>query len=196
MADGRRIGTLAKALLVLGLLITGLALLLQTALADSNTDTPEGAVLTGNYCLECHLGDDPRVESALDWGGGLYRQEYIPCDALRTVREERYFAGSLMLKIAKTSEQYEGDRMGAEALETRLDPQRDSFDKLMQADVDSVATFTGTAKALRFQTAKLLPDAFGLHEETRHRRVILAIVFGTIFLAFLGVLGYERTLKK
>jgi hypothetical protein len=41
-----------------------------------------------------------------------------------------------------------------------------------------------------------LPEALDMHDETRRRTVILAIVFGSIFLAFLGVLGWERTLKK
>jgi hypothetical protein len=59
-----------------------------------------------------------------------------------------------------------------------------------------VTGFTTGAKAARFQAAKLLPDALDKHDETRRRTVIMAIVFGTIFLAFLGVLGYERTLKK
>jgi hypothetical protein len=196
MADGRTVRTLAKALLVLGLLATGLALLLQTALADSDTDTPEGAVLTGNYCMECHLNDDARVESALSWGGGVYRQQSIPCDALRIVREQRYHAGNLMLKIAQTGEDFSGDRVGAETLIERLQPQRDGLDKLTQTEVKSAASFSGTAKALRFQTGKLLPEALDMHEETRRRTVILAMVFGTIVLAFLGFLGYERTLKK
>jgi hypothetical protein len=112
------------------------------------------------------------------------------------VREERYHAGNLMLKIADIGEDFSGERMGAETLIERVEPQRDSFDKLMQTEVESVADFTGSAKALRFETGKLLPEAFDMHEETRNRTVILAVVFGTILVAFLGFLGYERTLKK
>jgi hypothetical protein len=196
MGDGRSERTLLKAFLVLALAAAGLVLLLPTALADSETDTAEGAVLTGNYCIECHLSGDARVESALDWGGGVYRQQSIPCDGLRIVREERYHAENLMLKIAEIGEDFSGERVGAEAMAERLDRQRDSFDKLMQTEVESVAGFSGNAKVLRFQTSKLLPEALDMHEETRRRTVILAVVFGTIFLAFLGLLGYERTLKK
>lgn len=183
---------------MLGLVATGLALSVQTVLPESEVDkdTAAGAVLTGNYCVECHLGGDARVQSALSWGGGVYRQQSIPCDAVRIVREERYHAENLMLKIAQIGEDFSGERRGAETLAESLDPQRDNLDKLLQSEVDSVADFSGSAKALRFQTGKLLPEALEMHDESRRRTVILAMVFGTIFLAFLGVLGYERTLKK
>ena len=187
---------LLTTLLVLGLGAAGLAFPAPAAHADSGTDTPEGAVLTGNYCLECHLGSDVRVQTALSWGGGVYRQQYIPCDAVRIVREERYHAENLMLKIAQVSEDFSGERMGTEQMVERLDPQRDNMDKLTQSQVRSVTGFTTGAKAARFQAAKILPDTLDKHDETRRRTVIMAIVFGTIFLAFLGVLGYERTLKK
>jgi hypothetical protein len=187
---------LAATFLALVLVAAGLAFLLQGARADSETDTAEGAVLTGNNCIECHLSGDARVQSALAWGGGVYRQQSIPCDALRMVREERYHAGNLMLKIADIGEDFSGERMGAETLIERVEPQRDGFDKLMQTEVESVAEFSGSAKGLRFETGKLLPEALELHEETRNRTVIMAVVFGTIFIAFLGFLGYERTLKK
>jgi hypothetical protein len=196
MADGRMTRALLTTLLVIGLGAAGLAFLVPAAHADSNTDTPEGAVLTGNYCLECHLSNDPRVESALSWVGGVYRQQYIPCDALRIVTEERYHAENLMLKIAQVSEDYSGERMGSEEMVQRLDPQRDNMDELTQTDVQSVNDFTSGAKAIRYQAAKILPDALDKHEESRRRNVIMAIVFGSIFLGFLGVLGYERTLKK
>jgi hypothetical protein len=196
MADGRMKRALLTTLLALGLGAAGLAFVLPAAHADSEADTPEGAVLTGNYCLECHLSSDARVQTALSWGGGVYRQQYIPCDAVRIVREERYHAENLMLKIAQISEDFSGERMGSEEMVQRLDPQRDNMDKLTQAEVHSVTGSTTGAKAARFQSAKILPDALDKHEESRRRTVIMAIVFGTIFLAFLGVLGYERTLKK
>jgi hypothetical protein len=101
-----------------------------------------------------------------------------------------------MLKIADIGEDFSGKRMGAETLIERVEPQRDGFDKLTQTEVESVADFSGSAKALRFETGKLLPEALDMHEETRRRTVILAVVFGTILVAFLGFLGYERTLKK
>ena len=187
---------LLTTLLALGLGAAGLASLAPAAHADSETDTPEGAVLTGNYCLECHLGSDARLQTALSWGGGVYRQQYIPCDALRIVREQRYHAENLMLKIAQIGEDFSGERMGSEEMVERLDPQRDNMGKLTQAEVGSVTGFTTGAKAARFQAGKLLPDALDKYDETRRRTVIMAVVFGTIFLAFLGVLGYERTLKK
>ena len=115
---------------------------------------------------------------------------------MRIVREERYHADNLMMKIAQTGDDFSGERMGAETLTERLEPQRDRLDKLVQADVESVDGFSTRAKEARFQAGKLLPEALDMHEETRRRTVILAIVFGTIALAFLGVLGYERTLKK
>jgi hypothetical protein len=186
----------AATLLALGLVIAGLAFLLQGVQADSETDTPEGAVLTGNYCAECHVSGDARVQSALAWGGGIYRQESIPCDPLRIVREERYHAGNLMLKIADAGEDFGGKRMGAETLVERVDPQRDNFDELMQRDVESVNEFTGDAKALRFEAAKLVPETLNLYQEDRRRTVILAVVLGTIFVAFLGFFAWERTLKK
>ncbi len=196
MADRRMIRGLAATFLALVLVATGLAFLLQGARADSEIDTAEGAVLTGNNCMECHISGDTRGQSALAWGGGVYRQQSIPCDPLRIVREERYHAGNLMLKIADIGEDFSGERMGAETLIERVEPQRDSFDKLMQTEVESVGEFSGSAKVLRFETGKLLPEALDMHEETRNRTVILAVVFGTIFIAFLGFLGYERTLKK
>jgi hypothetical protein len=196
MADRRTIRALPVAFLALGLVAASLAFLLQGAQADTETDTAEGAVLTGNYCAECHVSGDTRIESALAWGGGVYRQESIPCDPLRIVSEERYHAGNLMFKIADTGEEFSGERMGAETLIERVEPERDSFDKLMQSDVESVTDFTGSAKALRFETSKLLPEALAMHEETRNRTVIFAVVFGSIFLAFLGFFGLERTLRK
>jgi len=196
MADRRIVRALPIGFLALGLVAASLAILLQGARAESEEDTPEGAVLTGNNCAECHTSGDLRVQSALAWGGGVFRQQTIPCDPLRIVREERYHAGNLMLKIADTGEDFSGERMGSETLIERVEPQRDEFDKLMQAEVESVADFSGSAKALRFETGKLLPEALEMHEETRNRTVIMAVVFGTIFLAFLGFLGIERTLKK
>lgn len=196
MADRRIVRALPIGFLLLGLVAASLAVLLQGAEADSETDTAEGAVLSGNYCAECHTGGDARVEMALAWGGGVFRQQTIPCDPLRIVREERYHAGNLMLKIADIGEDFSGKRMGSETLIERVEPQRDEFDKLMQAEVESAADFSGSAKALRFETGKLLPEALEMHEETRNRTVIMAVVFGTIFLAFLGFLGIERTLKK
>src|SRR3972149_6666072 len=195
MPDRRMMRALPATLLALGLVIAGLSFLLQGAQADSETDTPEGAVLTGNYCAECHGSGDARVQTALAWEGGVYRQQSIPCDPLRIVREERYHAGNLMLKIADVGEEFSGKRMGAETLIERVEPQRDSFDERMQGEVESVAEFSGNAKALRFETGKLLPEALEMHEEDRRRTVILAGVLGTIFIAFLAFLGWERTLK-
>lgn len=196
MADRRFVRALPIGFLALGLVAASLAILLQGARADFETDTAEGAVLTGDNCVECHTSRDVRVQSALAWGGGVFRQQSVPCDPLRIVREERYHAGNLMLKIADIGEEFSGKRMGSETLIERVEPQRDEFDKLMQTEVESVAHFTGSAKALRFETGKLLPEALEMHEETRNRTVIMAVVFGSIFLAFLGFLGIERTLKK
>jgi hypothetical protein len=186
----------AATFLALGLVVASLAFFLQGTQADSETDTAEGAVLTGNYCAECHVSGDARVQTALAWGGGVYRQQSIPCDPLRIVREERYHAGNLMLKIADTGEKFSGERMGAETLIERVDPQRDDLEKLMQTKVESVTEFSNKAKALRFETAKLVPEALNLYQEDRRRTVMLAVVLGTIFVAFLGFFAWERTLKK
>jgi hypothetical protein len=196
MADRRMMRGPAAIFLALGLVVASLAFLLQGTQADSETDTAEGAVLTGNYCAECHVSGDARVQTALAWGGGVYRQQSIPCDPLRIVREQRYHAGNLMLKIADTGEKFSGERMGAETLIERADPQRDGLEKLMQTKVESVTEFSGKAKALRFETAKLVPEALNLYQEDRRRTVMLAVVLGTIFVAFLGFFAWERTLKK
>ena len=198
MTLGTRKGTLLKGFVVLGLVAAGVVLTVRPVFPDSESDadTAAGAVLTGNYCIECHLSSDERAGAALEWGGGVYRQQVIPCDPVRIVREERYHADNLMMKIAQTGADFSGERVGAESLTERLEPQRDKLDRLAQADVESVAEFSTGAKEARFQAGKLLPEALDMHEETRRRTVMMAIAFGTIALAFLGVVGYERTLKK
>ena len=57
-------------------------LLVKDTLAQAPAATTKGRA--GNYCIECHVEGDLRLESALEWQGGIGR------DPSRSVRELRH----------------------------------------------------------------------------------------------------------
>ncbi len=64
-----------------------------------------GTLVPGNYCISCHLADDPRLTTVTEWKGGIGREVNSPCPAATAIHEELYYTERLLLMIDRAQEE-------------------------------------------------------------------------------------------
>lgn len=146
----------------------------------------EGTTLVpGNYCISCHLADDPRLTTVTTWNGSITREVDSPCPAATKIHEELYYTERLLLMI---------DRASAEAgplpekTQSRLDGYTQRYSRMLDAPVTSLDAFVSEAQTTRYQMNKAYAALNQMAEAAKLRTVL--IYAGIVTLIMLGSLAW------
>jgi len=178
-------------------LIPTLILLVLLALASSSVsaspalisglpeDTGETPFVPGNYCISCHLADDPRLGSVTAWKGSITREENSACPAATKIHEELYYTERLMLMIDR-AEGAVGDL--PEKTQNRLDGYSQRYSRMLDVPVASLDAFVSEAQTTRYLLNKAYTVLNEMEESAKQNTVLLYIV--VITLIVLGSLAW------
>jgi hypothetical protein len=146
----------------------------------------EAAILVlGNYCVSCHLADDPRLTSVTDWKGNITREVDSPCPAATSIHEELYYTERLLLMIDRA----EGS-VGVLPTKTqsRLDGYSQTYSRMLDTPVTSLDAFVSEAQTTRYQLNKVYTALNDMAEAAKLRTVL--IYAAVITLIVLGSLAW------
>ena len=149
---------------------------------------PEPKVRTlvpGNYCISCHLADDPRLQSVTDWKGSIAREVDSPCPAATSIHEELYYTERLLLMIDRA----EGS-VGVLPAKTqaRLDNYSQRYSRVLDTPVTSLDAFVSEAQTTRYQLNKAYTALNDMAEAAKLRTVL--IYAGIVTLIVLASLAW------
>ncbi|MGB8980638.1 MAG: hypothetical protein WCC12_02075, partial [Anaerolineales bacterium] len=161
------------------ILIPSLIILLALTLAVSAASASSPAAgplpsdgqtrVPGNYCISCHLADDPRLATVTEWKGGIGREVNSPCPAATKIHEELYYTERLLLMI---------DRARAESgplsekQQTQLDNYTQQYSRLLDEPVISLDAFVAKAQTTRYRLNKIY-TALNQNAESDKQRTVL-----------------------
>ena len=146
----------------------------------------EGATLVpGNYCVSCHLADDPRLTTVTEWKGSIAREANSPCPAATRIHEELYYTERLLLMIDRAEVS-----VGAlsEKTKARLDKYSQSYSRMLDTPVTSLDAFVSEAQTARYQMNKAYTALNNMAEAAKLRTVL--IYAAVITLIVLGSLAW------
>jgi hypothetical protein len=146
----------------------------------------EGETLVpGNYCLSCHLADDPRLTTATEWKGSIAREADSPCPAATKIHEELYYTERLQLMIDRAESSF-GPL--PDKTQSRLDGYTQRYSRLLDAPVTSLDAFVSEAQTARYQINKAYKILNDMAEAAKLRTVLLYA--GIVTLILLGSLAW------
>lgn len=173
-------------LIILSILLWAVSSVSASSSARSLPAGTEGATLVpGNYCVSCHLADDPRLTTVTEWTGSIARELNSPCPAATKIHEELYYTERLLLMI---------DRAQAEAgvlpekTQSRLDGYTQRYSRMLDAPVTSLDAFVSEAQTTRYQMNKAYATLNQMAEVAKQRTVL--IYAAVITLILLGSLAW------
>ena len=149
------------------------------------TGTEGQTLVPGNYCVSCHLTDDPRLQSVTEWKGSITREVDSPCPAATKVHEELYYTERLLLMIDRA----EGS-VGTlpEKTQTRLDGYSQRYSRMLDTPVTSLDAFVSEAQMTRYQLNKVYSVLNDMAEFAKLRTVLIYAALITLIL--LGSLAW------
>ena len=152
---------------------------------DLPVGTEETALVPGNYCISCHLADDPRLDSVTVWKGSIAREVNSPCPAATKIHEELYYTERLRLMIERAEVS-----VGAlpEKTQSRLDGYTQRYSRMMDTPVTSLDAFVSEAQTARYQMNKAYTALNDMAEAAKLRTVL--IYAAIITLIVLGSLAW------
>ena len=172
------------------ILLAVLTLAVSSVSASSPArDLPAGAeganLVSGNYCISCHLADDPRLTTVTEWKGSIAREADSPCPAATKVHEELYYTERLLLMIDRAEVS-----VGAlpEKTRARLDKYSQSYSRMLDTPVTSLDAFVSEAQTTRYQLNKAYTALNDMAEAAKLRTVL--IYAAVITLIVLGSLAW------
>ena len=147
--------------------------------------TENGILLPGNYCISCHLADDPRLATVTEWKGSIAREVNSPCPAATKIHEELYYTERLLLMIDRA----EG-AVGTlpEKTRSRLDRYTQRYSRMLDTPVTSLDAFVSEAQTARYQMNKSYAALNQMAEAEKQRIVLLYA--SVITLIVLGSLAW------
>jgi hypothetical protein len=166
-----------------------LTLAVSTVSASSPArDLPASETMTlvpGNYCVSCHLADDPRLADVTAWKGSIARELNSPCPAATRIHEELYYTERLLLMIDRAE-----SSVGAlpEKTQARLDKYSQSYSRMLDTPVTSMDAFVSEAQTARYQMNKAYTALNQMAQAEKQRTVL--IYAGIITLIVLGSLAW------
>ncbi|MFZ5911995.1 MAG: hypothetical protein ACOYYU_18460 [Chloroflexota bacterium] len=167
-----------------------LALAVSSVSASSpHPNLPAGTEATslvpGNYCISCHLADDPRLASVTAWNGGIARAEDNPCPDAKKIHEELYYTERLLLMIERAQ-----SAVGPlpEKSRSRLDGYAQRYSRMLDVPATSLDAFVSEAQSTRYQLNKAYTVLNQMAEAARLRTVLIYAAFITLFV--LGSLAW------
>lgn len=169
--------------------LAALALVVSSASASSSTISlsplNEQPLVPGNYCISCHLADDPRLASVTEWKGSIGREVNSPCPAAIGIREELYYTERLLLMIDRAHA-----TVGAlpEKTHSRLNGYTQRYSRMLDVPVTSLDVFVSEAQSTRYQLNKTYSALNEMAEAAKQRTVL--IYAGIVTLVVLGSLAW------
>jgi hypothetical protein len=177
--------------LIIPSLIFLLALTFAVSSVSASPSTPsavpsnEPALAPGNYCVSCHLADDPRLATVTEWKGGIGREINSACPAATKIHEELYYTERLLLMIDRARQE-----AGSlpEKQQIQLEKYTQQYSRLLDQPVTSLDAFVAEAQTTRYRLNKIYA---GLNDnlETAKKRTVL-IYAGIASLIVLGSLAW------
>jgi hypothetical protein len=172
------------------ILLAVLTLAVSSVSASPRTsDLPAGTdgqtLVSGNYCVSCHLADDPRLVTVTEWKGSIAREAESPCPAATQIHEELYYTERLLLMIDRAQAE-----VGAlpEKSASRLDGYTQRYSRMLDVPVTSLDAFVSEAQSTRFQINKAYKALNDMAEAAKLRTVL--IYAGIVTLIVLGSLAW------
>ena len=177
--------TLIPTLTLLAVLMLAVSSVSASPSAQKLPASEGGTLVPGNYCISCHLADDPRLTTVTEWKGGVTREVNSPCPAATKIHEELYYTERLLLMIDRAEVS-----VGAlpEKTQSRLDGYTQRYSRMLDTPVTSLDAFVSEAQSTRFQINKAY-KALNDMAETAKLRTIL-IYAGIVTLIVLGSLAW------
>ena len=143
------------------------------------------SLVSGNYCISCHLADDPRLPSVTEWAGSIASEVNSPCPAATKIHEELYYTERLLLMIDR-AEGTVGEL--PENTQSRLDGYTQRYSRMLDMPVTSLDAFVSEAQTARFQLNKVYSSLNDMAEAAKLRTVL--IYAAVITLIVLGSLAW------
>jgi hypothetical protein len=172
------------------ILLAVLTLAVSTVSASSRTSnlpagTEGGTLVPGNYCVSCHLADDPRLADATAWKGSITRELNSPCPAATKIHEELYYTERLLLMIDRA----EGS-VGALPTKTqsRLDGYTQRYSRMLDTPVTSLDAFVSEAQTARYLMNKAYTALNDMAQAAKLRTVLIYAAIMTFIV--LGSLAW------
>lgn len=177
---------LIPALIFLALLVLAVSSVSASTPVDGlSVGTEQKALVAGNYCVSCHIGDDSRLPSVTEWKGGIAREGDSPCPAAKKIHEELYYTERLMLMIDRAQ--------GAvaplpEKNQSRLDGYAQRYSRLLDVPVTSLDAFVSESQTARYQLNKGYAVLNEMDLAAKQRTVLIYAVGISLFV--LGSLAW------
>jgi hypothetical protein len=149
------------------------------------TGTEGTTLVPGNYCVSCHLADDPHLSTATEWKGGIAREVNSPCPAATAIHEELYYTERLLLMIDRAQVE-----VGAlpEKTQSRLDGYTQRYSRMLDIPVTSLDAFVSEAQTARYQMNKAYTALNQMAQAEKQRTVL--IYAAVITLIVIGSLAW------
>ena len=152
---------------------------------DLPAGTEKANLVPGNYCVSCHLANDPRLTTVTEWKGSIAREADNPCPAATKVHEELYYTERLLLMIDRAE-----SSVGALPVktQTRLDNYSQRYSRMLDTPVTSLDAFVSEAQTTRYQLNKAYAVLNDMAEVAKLRTIL--IYAGIVTLIILGSLAW------
>ena len=158
--------------------------------AQNNTqglpvETVGETLAPGNYCVSCHLAEDPRLVEATTWKGSIAREVNSPCPAATKIHEELYYTERLLLMIDRAQ-----DEIGplSEKSQSRLEKYKQRYSRMLDTPVTSLDAFVSEAQTARYQMNKAYTALNDMAQAAKLRTIL--IYAAVITLIVLGSLAW------
>lgn len=156
-------------------------LLVKDTLAQAPAATTKGRA--GNYCIECHVEGDLRLESALEWQGGIGREQVLPCPTLKRLREEIYYTESLLGAMTNSGQGLRASGISTAPMDKRVLARLEIYERLQSESVTALAPVETELKSLRLQLNKSFSQMYQGWDHVNLRWAIVAALVVTLLLA-------------
>ncbi len=178
-----------RRILIPSLVFLALLALAITSVSASSSDlglpaaTQAEGIVSANYCVSCHLPDDPRLASVTAWNGSIQSKVNSPCPDAVTVREELYYTERLLLMIQRAE-----SAVGPlpEKAQSRLEGYTQRYSRMLDMPVTSLEAFVSEAQSARYQLNKIYTALNQMAQDAKQRTVftyaaiITLIVLGSL----------------
>lgn len=163
--------------------------LLQDDQIDIPVDAPD-ALVAGNYCISCHMADDPRLVTVTQWKGSIASEVNSPCPASTKIHEELYYTERLLLMIERAQ-----DSVGTlpEKTQARLNDYTQRYSRMLDVPVTSLDAFVSEAQSTRFQLNKIYTALNDRAESAKQRTALIYAAGITLVVAGSLVWGLYNT---
>ncbi|MGD8405753.1 MAG: hypothetical protein PVJ21_18995, partial [Anaerolineales bacterium] len=174
---------LTPTLILLAVLILAVSTVSASSPARDLPASETTTLVPGNYCISCHLADDPRLADVTAWKGSIARELNSPCPAATRIHEELYYTERLLLMIDRADES-----VGALPAkpQSRLDGYTQRYSRMLDTPVTSLDAFVSEAQTARYQMNKAYTALNQMSQAEKQRMVL--IYAGIVTLIVLGSL--------